>query len=439
MTVIKRKTLTVLLFVVLALLVAQGCQNSSASVPADSASSAVVDTNVSTSASPDTTDPVPNVGGDSDQIAYEPTDSEPTDSEPAGSEPTDSEPAGSEPTDSEPAGSEPTDNEPAGSEPTDNEPAGSESTDSEPTPDISADGESATDINEETPEYIGSVTYFWTPSCEGCVEGLRQVQKLYDKYGDQFNFVGFFTSGIDNDTPEAHRIIKQETGKIIADEGITFPNLLDSKMLIFKGSLNRVRYEPREETEATFPAYFVRSPHVISYSVGRQIDPEGLESSISRAMSKPPIIPDPDFMPNIVGETFDHGTFDLHSSFEKASVIFFWNSSCEACIEDLRSVQTLYEGYQDRVNFIGVFVPEPGDDEQTARQVIADQSITFPNLADSDLDIISRFRNSRSSDMGTLPLIFMIKADLSRKFHWEGPRSPGFQMRSLERLLADSD
>ena len=417
MTVIKRKTLTVLLFVVLALLVAQGCQNSSASVPADSASSAVVDTNVSTSASPDTTDPVLNVDGDSDQIAHEPTDSEPTDSEPTDSEPTDS--------------SEPT--------PTDSEPAGSESTDSEPAPDISAGGESATDINEETPEYIGSVTYFWTPSCEGCVEGLRHVQKLYEKYGDQFNFVGFFTSSIDNDTLEAHQIIAQETGKIIADEGITFPNLIDSNMLIFNGSLNRVRYEPREETEATFPAYFVRSPHVISYSVGRQIDPEGLESSISRAMSKPPIIPDPDFMPNIVGETFDHGTFDLHSSFEKASVIFFWNSSCEACIEDLRSVQTLYEGYQDRVNFIGVFVPEPGDDEQTARQVIADQSITFPNLADSDLDIISRFRNSRSSDMGTLPLIFMIKADLSRKFHWEGPRRPGFQMRSLERLLADSD
>ena len=409
MTIIKRKTLAVLLFAVLALLVAQGCQNSSVSLPADSASSAVIDTNVSTSASPDITDPVPNVGEDSGQIDHEPTDSEP-------------------------AGSEPTDNEP-----TDNEPAGSESTDSEPTPDISADGESATDINEETPEYIGSVTYFWTPSCEGCVEGLRQVQKLYEKYGDQLNFGGLFTSGIDSDTPEARQIIVEEARKIIEDEGITFPNQSDFNMLIFNGSLNRVRYEPREETEATFPAYFVRSPHVISYSVGRQIDPEGLESSISRAMSKPPIIPDPDFMPNIVGETFDHGTFDLHSSFEKASVIFFWNSSCEACIEDLRSVETLYKGYQDRVNFIGVFVPEPGDDEQTARQVIMDEEITFPNLADSDLDIISRFRNSRSSDMGTLPLIFMIKADLSRKFHWEGPRRPGFQMRSLERLLADSD
>ena len=210
-------------------------------------------------------------------------------------------------------------------------------------------------------------------------------------------------------------------------------------MLIFNGSLNRVRYEPREETEATFPAYFVRSPHVISYSVGRQIDPEGLESSISRAMSKPPIIPDPYLMPNIVGETFDHGTFNLQSSFEKASVVFFWNSSCEGCLEYLSSVETLYKGYQDRVNFIGVFVPEPGDDEQTARQVIMEKEITFPNLADSDLDIISRFRNSRSSDMGTLPLTFMIKADLSGHSHWEGTRPLERLTKLIEKTLTDSN
>ena len=237
---IKRNALAVLLFVVLALLVAQGCKDSSASAPADSTDSAEMDT---TSTSPDTTDPIPDVDGASDQ------------------------------TDSEPQDDEPIDN--------------LKSDNLNLLPKIMA-SESATDINEETLEPgtfysncsqdCGSVVYFWDPSCEVCVEGLRKVQTLYEKYRPvQFYGVFSFGSG-DNE---------QDPRKIIKDQGITFPNLADHDMTVLNGYLDNPFYEPAAEDVVILPALFVIStpPAQFVYSIGRPIDSERLDNYLAQAFS----------------------------------------------------------------------------------------------------------------------------------------------------------
>ena len=230
---IKRKTLAILILAVLALLVAQGCNDSSTSVPADSTDSAVIDTNVGTSTSPDTADPIPDIDEDSVQTNSELEDNESTDKLSL-------------------------------------------------LPKIMA-SESATDINEETLELgtfhsdcskdCGSVVYFWDPSCEGCIEGLQQLQTLYGKYFP-VQFFGIYSSGSDDD--------EQDPRQIITSMGITFPNLADHEMMVLKDYLD---HTPTADDVDTLPALFVisKSPAQLVYSIGRPIDSERLDNYLAPA------------------------------------------------------------------------------------------------------------------------------------------------------------
>ena len=231
MTIIKRKTLAVLLFAVLALLVAQGCNDSSTSIPVDSTDSAEMDT---TSTSPDTADPIPDIDEDAGQADSEPEDNESTDN-------------------------------------------------LRLVPNISSVIESAIDINEETLELgtfnsdcsqdCGSVVYFWDPSCEGCIEGLQQLQTLYGKYFP-VQFFGIYSSGSDDD--------EQDPRQIITSMGITFPNLADRDMTVLDRYLDHKFYEP---TADDLPALFVisKSPAQLVYSIGRPIDSERLDNYLAPA------------------------------------------------------------------------------------------------------------------------------------------------------------
>ena len=231
MTYTKRKTFALVVLAVLALLVMQGCNDSSTSVPADSTDSTVIDT---TSTSPDTSDPIPDIDEDSVQ------------------------------TNSEPENNQSTDN-------------------LKLVPNISSVIESAIDINDET-LYSGSslgqgsVIYFWDPSCEGCIEGLQQLQTLYGKYFP-VQFFGIYSSGVDDD--------EQDPRQIIQGDRITFPNLADHQMTVLERYLAHEFYEPATEDVDTLPALFVinESRTQLVYSIGRPIDSERLDSYLAQALS----------------------------------------------------------------------------------------------------------------------------------------------------------
>ena len=231
---IKRKTLAILILAVLVLLVAQGCNDSSTNAPTDSTDSAVIDTNVSTSVPPDTTDPILDIDEDSVQTNSEPEDNESTDN-------------------------------------------------LRLVPDITMASESATDINEETLELgtfysdcsqdCGSVVYFWDPSCEGCIEGLQQLQTLYEKYFP-IQFFGIYSSDFGD-------------GEQDPRESITFPNLADRDMTVLDRYLKHEFYEPAAEDVDPLPALFVISkfPAQLVYSIGRPIDYERLDNYLAQALS----------------------------------------------------------------------------------------------------------------------------------------------------------
>ena len=377
---IKRKTFALVIFSVLALLVAQGCQNSSASVPAASASSDTQDTNISIDTSPDTTDPVLNVDGNSGQI-----DSEPADSELADSEPTDTP-------------SEPTYNR---SVPVFGKPA----------PDISAAGESTADINEETLEHgvfnlsesVGKPTiiHFWTAFCgENCSKNLPKLQHAYETYGDQVNFIGIFVPAFGD--------IEQDVRDVLNGYNVTFPNLIDSELKYARGY--SLEYYPF--------TVFLSADHTQKYERSSIRD---LEASIELLLTDNPV-PDEDqnggIILDLLGETFDHGFFNLDSSLGRGAVTYFWAPSCEGCVEGLREVQKLYERYSesDQVEFIGIFSPSFGDSEQDARQIIADEGITFPNLADSDMTLLDSYLDRWGGDKAeaTLPTFYMVDQSRDR-------------------------
>ena len=79
----------------------------------------------------------------------------------------------------------------------------------------------------------------------------------------------------------------------------------------------------------------------------------------------------------------------------------------EGCVEGLRKLQKLYETSLE-VQFYGVFSFGFGDDEQDPRQIITDEGITFPNLADRDMTVLNRylangFYEPTAEDVATLP------------------------------------
>ena len=283
----------------------------------------------------------------------------------------------------------------------------------------------------------GAVTYFWAPSCEGCVEGLREIQKLYERYSesDQVEFIGVF-SPIFGDS-------EQDARKIIMDEGITFPNLADSDMTLLDSYLN---YVLDDEARPSMPSFFIadESRDRLAYSTGHQIEYEDLENSLIRTLvnenkpapssrSNKPIpdtISDGESSTDINEETLDHGVFNLSESVGKPTIIQFWASFCgENCTRNLPKIQYAYEKYGDQINFIGIFVPAFGDLEQDVRDVLNDQNITFPHLIDSEL------KYARGYSLEYYPLTVFVNADRTQQYQRSSVRDLA---ASIELLLMDN-
>ena len=88
-------------------------------------------------------------------------------------------------------------------------------------------------------------------------------------------------------------------------------------------------------------------------------------------------------VPNIVGETFEHGEFNLRDSVGRPTVINFWHHGCDSCAQTVSDVQNAYEQYGDQVDFIGVFLNY--NNEPEARSFLDDAGITYPNLRNSTI------------------------------------------------------
>lgn len=80
-------------------------------------------------------------------------------------------------------------------------------------------------------------------------------------------------------------------------------------------------------------------------------------------------------MPNVVAQTNKDETFDL-SSIDKPALINFWATWCPPCREEMPSLQSLYEEYGDRIEF--VMINEGESKEAIQDFLVENEFYTFP-------------------------------------------------------------
>lgn len=107
------------------------------------------------------------------------------------------------------------------------------------------------------------------------------------------------------------------------------------------------------------------------------------------------------------------------------TVVDFWASWCEACIQAMPSLEHLYRRNRDRgVDVVGVSVDE---EPQNALGTVMAMHTTFPIVIDQHGRIQSAY------DVGKIPTTFVI--DRNGLVRWVG-RDPAMMAQAVERLIA---
>lgn len=81
--------------------------------------------------------------------------------------------------------------------------------------------------------------------------------------------------------------------------------------------------------------------------------------------------------------TFGGDEFRLSEQRGNVVVINFWYPSCPPCRDEMPAFQEVWEDYRGRkVRFIGLFVPQGFDTEESAREFVRELGLTFTFATD---------------------------------------------------------
>ncbi len=82
--------------------------------------------------------------------------------------------------------------------------------------------------------------------------------------------------------------------------------------------------------------------------------------------------------------TFDGDEFRLSEQRGSVVVVNFWYPSCPPCRDEMPAFQEVWERYQGRsVRFVGLFVPQGFDTEESAREFVEELGLTFTFATDT--------------------------------------------------------
>ena len=82
--------------------------------------------------------------------------------------------------------------------------------------------------------------------------------------------------------------------------------------------------------------------------------------------------------------TFEGEEFRLSEQRGKVVVVNFWYPSCPPCRDEMPAFQEVWEQYRGRnVRFIGLFVPQGFDTEESAREFVDELGLTFTFATDA--------------------------------------------------------
>lgn len=87
--------------------------------------------------------------------------------------------------------------------------------------------------------------------------------------------------------------------------------------------------------------------------------------------------------PDFALTTFNGEEFKLSEQRGNVVVINFWYPSCPPCRDEMPAFQETWESYRGRnVRFIGLFVPQGFDTEESAREFVDELGLTFTFATD---------------------------------------------------------
>ncbi|MCY3693199.1 MAG: TlpA disulfide reductase family protein [Chloroflexota bacterium] len=90
--------------------------------------------------------------------------------------------------------------------------------------------------------------------------------------------------------------------------------------------------------------------------------------------------------------TFDQEEFRLSEQRGNVVVINFWYPSCPPCRDEMPAFQEAWEQYEGRnVRFIGLFVPQGFDTEESAREFVDELGLTFDFATDVRAEVAQAY------------------------------------------------
>lgn len=118
----------------------------------------------------------------------------------------------------------------------------------------------------------------------------------------------------------------------------------------------------------------------------------GLFGTTLRAQDPPPAggFPNPSLMVNRAGKVYTtKGRWSDYVGKGKYTLVSFWASWCDECLEEVPMIQSVYQFYKDK-GLIVLGVPY-GDEIGDATEAMEAHGITYPQLIDVDEDLAGPF------------------------------------------------
>lgn len=131
-------------------------------------------------------------------------------------------------------------------------------------------------------------------------------------------------------------------------------------------------------------------------------------------------------MPNVVVDTNKGSKFDL-SKAEKPVLINFWATWCPPCRGEMPGLQSLYEEYQSKIDFVMINI---GETKETVEEFLKENKIyTFPIGYDSDMALANSFK------IMSIPTTFIVGKDKKIKNFIIGARAESDFKEFIENVI----
>jgi peroxiredoxin len=231
---------------------------------------------------------------------------------------------------------------------------------------------------------------FWRINCPACQFQMPFTQAIYDKWSSESLVVLTINVGDRAAAVEDY----------MARRGITYPVLLDLQGIVTQ--TYGIRGVPT--------TFFIDGEGVIkSYQVGAFENENAMESAINRAFRSIVFTPKTEtstgteassgtetspeigkVAPDFTLQSLDNQSISLDNFRGKTVLLNFWISSCDACVAELRYLQTASDNQTDEQ--VVILTVNCGESSQTVHSIVDRLKPSFPVLLDPEGTVCTAYK-----------------------------------------------